>query len=154
MFKKTLTTNNVENMLFSEFFENDWNSKFRLEKSKHKIIKIHEIRFFIMSYSTVLTTYHIMWHIILEAFHRHMSESHKKCVYRHISSSIKEICWLKVNKCWLFTSLSTFMSENIPELSPDAKSCLEQKIHRFEVDRFLRFGNFWKSARDTFWRKG
>ena len=42
------------------------------------------------------------------------------------------------------------MSENIPELSPDAKSCLEQKIHRFEVDRFLRFGNFLKSARDTF----
>ena len=154
MFKKTLTTNNVENMLFSEFFENDWNSKFRLEKSKHKIIKIHEIRFFIMSYSTVLTTYHIMWHIILEAFHRHMSESHKKCVYCHISSSIKEVCWLKVNKCWLVTSLSTFMSENIPELSPDAKSCLEQKIHRFEVDRFLWSGNFWKSACGAFWRKG
>ena len=154
MFKKTLTTNNVENMLFSEFFENDWNSKFRLEKSKHKIIKIHEIRFFIMSYSTVLTTYHTMWHIILEAFHRHMSESHKKRIYRHISSSIKAICWLKANKCWLFTSLSTFISENIPELSPDAKSCLEQKIHRFEVDRFLWSGNVWKSACGAFWRKG
>ena len=142
-------------MLFSFFFfENDWNSKFWLEKSKHKIMKIHEIRFFIMSYSTVLTTYHTMWHIILEAFHRHMSESHKKCVYCHISSTIKEICWLKVNKCWLATPLSTFMSENISELSPDAKSCLEQKIHRFEVDRFLWSGNFWKSACGAFWRKG
>ena len=45
---------------FSRFFENDWNTNRWLEKSEHKIIKIHEIRFFIMSYLTVLTSYHTM----------------------------------------------------------------------------------------------
>ena len=28
------------------------------------------------------------------------------------------------------------MSKNIPEFSPDAKSCVEQKIHCFKVDGF------------------
>ena len=59
-FKKKLHWKILKICSFSRFFENDWNTNRWLEKSEHKIIKIHEIRFFIMSYLTVLTSYHTM----------------------------------------------------------------------------------------------
>ena len=59
-FKKKLHCKILKICSFSWFFENDWNTNRWLEKSEHKIIKIHEIRFFIMSYLTVLTSYHTM----------------------------------------------------------------------------------------------
>ena len=59
-FKKNLHWKILKICSFSWFFENDWNTNRWLEKSEHKIIKIHEIRFFIMSYLTVLTSYHTM----------------------------------------------------------------------------------------------
>ena len=59
-FKKKLHWKILKICSFSWFFENDWNTNRWLEKSEHKIIKIHEIRFFIMSYLTVLTSYHTM----------------------------------------------------------------------------------------------
>ena len=42
------------------------------------------------------------------------------------------------------------MSENISELCPDAKSCPEPKIQRFEVHGFLQSGKFQKVLGELF----
>ena len=52
----------------------------------------------------------------------------KKRGFRHVTLPMVSKCWPKVNKCWLFRKFETFLFNLHSALSPDLKSCLDQKL--------------------------